>query len=319
MPVKRLLLMHGMAILLICFSRHQGIYFVLVQYLLLIIFFRPLVRRMTYVYLPSIIAFFCIVRILYPSIGVVQTGKQEIIGVMLQQSALCMINHPEKLTDEEKQAFTALVTIDPDTINCIYDYTVTDPVKGRYRFKPFNNWSSLNNYSRNEEKEALFSYLKSWLTTVIKLPGTCALASINLMNGFFYNTEGIFYVIDWTSCCPYILPEYHFNCRMSYNSFANRITRRLSRAPLLEFIFSKAYYTWLYLFLLVVFIYRRDVMGLVIFTTMFLSLALFFISPTSTYRYSLPLIVNAALIIFYSTHAYGKKRQKNCCTDTLFQ
>ena len=94
---------------------------------------------------------------------------------------------------------------------------------------------------------------------------------------------------------------------------------RLSSAPLLEFIFSKAYYTWLYLFFFVVFIYRRDLTGLVIFATMFLTLGLFFISPVSTYRYSFPLVVNAALIMFYSTHAYGKKRQKNCGIDTLLQ
>lgn len=319
MPEKRLLLMHGMAIIFICFSRHQGIYFVLIQYLLLVLFFRPLVKRLAYVYLPGIVVYFIIVRILYPSIGVVQSGKQEMIGVMLQQSALCMITHPEKLTDEEKQAFTALVSINPDTLNNIYDYSVTDPVKGRYRFKPVKKWSIVNDYSSNEEKEALSAYMKSWVTTFIRLPGTCILASINLLNGFFYNTESVFWISDDWKLCPYLLPEYDFYCRTSFSSLANRIMKRLSRAPLLEFIFAKAYYTWLYLFFFVVFIYRRDIMGLVIFATMFLTICLFFISPTSTYRYSLPLIVNVALIILYSTHAYGKKRQKNCGTDTLFQ
>ena len=318
MPQKRILLMHGVALILICFSRHQGIYFVLVQYLLLVMFFRPMVRRMTYVYLPGIFAYFIIVRVLYPSIGVVQAGKQEMIGVMLQQSALCMITHPDKITDEEKRAFTALVSFNPDTLNCLYDYSVTDPVKGRYRYKPVKEWSIINKYSSIEEKEALYSYLKSWLTTFIRLPGTCILASINLMNGFFYNTQGVLYVENWKTC-PYLLPEYDFNCRASFRTITNNITEKLSKAPLLEFVFSMTYYTWLYLFFFVVFIYRRDMMGLIIFATMFLTLCLFFISPTSTYRYSLPLIVNVALIILYSTHAYGKKRQKNCGTDTLLQ
>ena len=318
MPQKRILLMHGVALILICFSRHQGIYFVLVQYLLLVMFFRPMVRRMTYVYLPGIFAYFIIVRVLYPSIGVVQAGKQEMIGVMLQQSALCMITHPDKITDEEKRAFTALVSFNPDTLNCLYDYSVTDPVKGRYRYKPVKEWSIINKYSSIEEKEALYSYLKSWLTTFIRLPGTCILASINLMNGFFYNTQGVLYVENWKTC-PYLLPEYDFNCRASFRTITNNITEKLSKAPLLEFVFSMTYYTWLYLFFFVVFIYRRDMMGLIIFATMFLTLCLFFISPTSTYRYSLPLVVNAALIMLYSTHAYGKKRQKNCGTDTLLQ
>lgn len=318
MPKKRLLLMHGIAVILICFSRHQGIYFVLVQYLLLVLFFRSLVKRISYAYLPGIVVYFFVVRILYPSIGVAQTSKNEMIGVFLQQSAFCMITHPEKLTDEDIHAFTAIVNIDPDTLNRIYKDTVTDPVKTRYRFKPVIKWSEKNNYSSIEEKEALSAYMKSWLTTFLRLPGTCVLASINLVNGFFYNTEGIFYIDNW-KLCPYLLPEYDFYCRTSFSSLTNRIMNRLSSAPLLEFIFSKAYYTWLYLFFFVVFIYRRDLTGLVIFATMFLTLGLFFISPVSTYRYSFPLVVNAALIMFYSTHAYGKKRQKNCGIDTLLQ
>lgn len=316
MPKNRLLLMHGIAVILICFSRHQGIYFVLVQYLLLVLFYRSLAKRVSYTYLPGIVVYFFVVRILYPSIGVAQTSKNEMIGVFLQQSAFCMITHPEKLTDEDIHAFTAIVNIDPDTLNRIYKDTVTDPVKSRYRFKPVIKWSEKNNYSSIEEKEALSAYMKSWLTTFLRLPGTCVLASINLVNGFFYNTEGIFYIDNW-KLCPYLLPEYDFYCRTSFSSLTNRIMNRLSSAPLLEFIFSKAYYTWLYLFFFVVFIYRRDLTGLVIFATMFLTLGLFFISPVSTYRYSFPLIVNAALIMFYSTHAYGKKRQKNCGIDTL--
>lgn len=319
MPKKRLLLMHGMALIVICFSRHQGIYFVLVQYLLLVLFYRPLAKRITYTYLPGIVVYFLVVRLLYPSIGVAQASKHEMIGVFLQQSALCMITHPEKLTDEDKQAFTAIVNIDPDTLNRIYDDTVTDPVKSRYRFKPVNRWSEKNNYSSTEEKEALYTYMNSWLTTFFRLPGTCILASINLMNGFFYNTGSYFVIEENWKACPYFLPEYDFYCRTTFAYLNNYITKRLSRAPLLEFIFSKAYYTWLYLFFFVVFIYRRDRMGFVIFTTMFLSLCLFLISPTSTYRYSLPLIVNAALIMVYSTYAYGKNRQKNCGTDTLLQ
>jgi len=312
----KLLLMHAMAVILLCFSRHQGIYFVLVQYLLLVIFSRSLIKRMTCVYLPGIVVYFFIVRILYPSIGVLPVGKQQMVGVMLQQSALCMITHPDRITDEEKQAFTGLVSLNPDTLNSLYDYSKTDPIKRQYRFMPKDKF--YNNYSDSEENEALFAYMKSWLTTFSKFPGTCVLASMNLMNGFYYNTEGIFYVDDWKSC-RFLLPEYDFYCRTTFSSFTNRISEILSKAPLSEFIFSKAYYTWLYLFFFVVFIYRRDKMGLVIFATMFLTLGFFFICPISTFRYSFPLMVNAVLIMFYSTHAYGKKKQKNCSADTLLQ
>jgi len=321
---KRLLMMHGVAVMLICFSRHQGIYFVLVQYLLLFLFYRGLAKKVKYAYLPGIAAYLIAVHIVYPAMGVLPAGKQEMIGVMFQQSARCIIAHPEKVTDEEKQAFSALVG-DLNTLNFSYNDTVTDTVKNRYRYRPvIKQWSVKNNYSKKEEKEALSTYLiKSWLPTVMRFPGTCVMASLNLVNGFFYNTRGynagIFMIGNWKKDCPCILPEYDFYCRYPLRSLHNKAVKQMCKAPLLEFIFCKAYYTWLYLFFFVVFIYRRNVTGLVIFAMMFLTICLFFICPVASMRYSLPLITNAPFIILYSTHAYGKKRQKNCGTDTVLQ
>ena len=97
------------------------------------------------------------------------------------------------------------------------------------------------------------------------------------------------------------------------------VTKTLSKAPLLEFVFAKAYYTWLYIFLFMVFVYRRDSMGLTAFASLFLTVGLFFICPTSSFRYSLPLVVCAAMIILYSTHANGKEKQKHSSSDTMLQ
>ncbi len=326
-PSRRLFLMHGVAVVLMCFSRHQGVYFVLIQYLLLFLFYRRLIKRISLAYLPGIAVYFIVVNVLYPLIGVSPAGRQEMLGVFIQQSARCMISHPDKVTDEQKQAFTALVNVDLDNISSLkslYNDTLTDPVKFRYRFQPVIMWSEKRGFSRRKEMKALSDYLiKSWLPTFIKCPGTCALASLNLVNAFFYNTEGkitgIYRIENWKKDCPFIHPDYDFYCRYPLRTLHNKAIEHMCKTPLLEFIFSKNYYTWLYIFFFVVFIYRRDKTGLVIFSAMFLTMALFFICPVATYRYSFPLIMNATFLMIYSTHEYGKDRQKNCGTDTVLQ
>ena len=161
----------------------------------------------------------------------------------------------------------------------------------------------------NERAQAVVRYLHSYATTAMRRPGTCALASLNLMNGFFYNTGGLFGIESWHDC-PYLLPEYRFARRDALYSPTNRLFDWLSRLPLLEFLFAKCYYTWLYLFCFAVLLYRRDTVCLTAFLPLFLSVALFLVSPTATYRYSLPLVACAAIIILYLKHPFYAGKQK---------
>ena len=307
---RRILLLHGVAALLLCLSRHQGIYFVVAQYAVCLLAFRRSWRAWTAAYLPVVGAYLLVVRGLYPAVGVAPSSKHEMLGTLFQQSALCFIEYPGEVTPEEREALEGVLDMETDTLTLQgYDYHVTDAVKGHYRYKPVVDWSVRNRFDPNEERQAVVRYLHSYATTAMRRPGTCALASLNLMNGFFYNTGGLFGIESWHDC-PYLLPEYRFARRDALYSPTNRLFDWLSRLPLLEFLFAKCYYTWLYLFCFAVLLYRRDTVCLTVFLPLFLSVALFLVSPTATYRYTLPLVACAAVIILYLKHPFYAGKQK---------
>ena len=307
---RRILLLHGVAALLLCLSRHQGIYFVVAQYAVCLLAFRRSWRAWTAAYLPVVGAYLLVVRGLYPAVGVAPSSKHEMLGTLFQQSALCFIEYPGEVTPEEREALEGVLDMETDTLTLQgYDYHVTDAVKGHYRYKPVVDWSVRNRFDPDEERQAVVRYLHSYATTAMRRPGTCALASLNLMNGFFYNTGGLFGIESWHDC-PYLLPEYRFARRDALYSPTNRLFDWLSRLPLLEFLFAKCYYTWLYLFCFAVLLYRRDTVCLTVFLPLFLSVALFLVSPTATYRYSLPLVACAAIIILYLKHPFYAGKQK---------
>ncbi len=307
---KRILLLHGVAALLMCLTRHQGIYFVVAQYLCCLCTCRQTWRAWTALYLPVVGAYLLVARALFPALEVAPSSKHEMLGHLFQQSALCFIQHPDQMTPQERDAFEGVLEINVDTLSLrAYDYHVTDPIKGHYRFKPVEQWSVRNHFAPDDERQAVGTYLASWTGTCVRHPATCALASLNIVNGFFYNTGGLFGIESWHDC-PYLLPEYRFyRCDAPY-SVTNRLFDQLSRLPVLEFLFAKAYYTWLFLFALAVLLIRRDTDALTVFLSFFLSVALFMVSPTATYRYSLPLVTGAAVIIIYLTHQVYAGKQK---------
>ena len=274
--------------------------------------------RLSYFYIPLFFIYFIFKNSLFPLWNVAPTSKHEIIGNLFQQSALSYIRHPELFSAEEKQAFESVVEINLDTVARSFRYWVTDPVKSRYRYKPVKKWSIRNVFSNQEEREAILTYLSTWKSTFLKDPYSCLLASANLVRGFFYNGEALFQIDSWHGC-PYLKEKYKFYRNNRLYDITNQSLKRFAKTPFSEFVFERSYFTWLFLFCFILLLLRRDVMGILVFMPLFLSICLFFISPTSTFRYSLPLVTCAFLIIVYITnnHNYAAKPENYSSTYPL--
>lgn len=308
----RLVGLHVTMAFLMCFSRHQGIYFIAIQFLFCIYVLKGCRARLSYFYIPLFFIYFIFKHTLFPLWNVAPTSKNGIIGNLFQQSALSYIRHPERFTPEEKKAFESIVKINIDTVARSFSYRVTDPVKSRYRYTPVKKWSKRNLFSNQEEREAILNYLNTWKSTFLKDPYSCMLASANLVRGFFYNGEAIFHVESWYGC-PYLKEKYKFYRNNRLYDITNQSLKRFAKTPFTEFVFERSYFTWLFLLCFIILLLRRDITGIIVFMPLFLSICLFFISPTSTFRYSLPLVTCAFLIIVYITnnHNYAAKPEND--------
>ena len=317
LPIGLVCLHFSLAILM-CFSRHQGIYFIVIQFFLCIFAFKGCRTRLSYCYIPLFLLYFIVKHTLFPLWNVAPTSKNEIIGNLFQQCALSYIRHPERFTIEEKRAFESVVKTDLDTIARSYNYMVTDPVKGHYRYMYVKKWSVRNHFSEQEEQKAILTFLNSWKMVFLKDPYSCLLASANLIKGFFYRGGAIFQIDSWHGC-PYLKEKYKFYRNNRLYRITNISLAFYAIAPFTEFVFERSYYTWLFLFCFLLMFIRRDIMGILVFMPLFLSICLFFISPTSTYRYSLPLVTCAFLIIVYITnnHNYAAKPENYSSTYPL--
>ena len=110
----RFLILHSLAILLVCLTRHQGIYIVIAECLLLLIYYRHFWKRILLVAFPSLFLVFAYSHILLPYNNVEPGGKQEVYGTLFQQTAYYLKQHPEDVKPEERAAINRV--LDCDTI-----------------------------------------------------------------------------------------------------------------------------------------------------------------------------------------------------------
>lgn len=333
---SKLLLANSLAALFICFSRHQGIYFIIIQFVMIIFIYKKLLKKWCITYIPVFLVYFTTVHIIYPIINVTPTSKGEMYGILFQQSAFSFIQNPQRISTQEKIAFKNITDIDPDTIEQSFTYYCTDKVKQKYKFYSPSTYVKMPlcarlNYSKKGEKEAIRNYLKTYITTLKNTPYYCILAELNIVNQYFFNDYNDFLsnkdtrrflwsFSDWKNN-PYLSPETNFYANTSLYNTINELFRQLSWLPITEFIFSWFLYSWAVILCFIVLLHRKDIYGLTSLMPCFLSISVLFICPLAHFRYFLPIIVLFPILIIYMYHPDGTtiKQTNNCCTDSMLQ
>ncbi len=286
--------------LMMCLSRHQGIYFIICQFFVVLFLYREYWKNLLASYLPPIAFYFVFTYILLPLWQVEKGGKQEIIGNLFQQVALCIIKHPQDITEKEQKAISNILNIPLDSIPYQFKYNITDPIKFHYRYIPLRKWNQRIHFNKEDEYQALAAFLQSWWSITTRHPITSLTASLCVGEGFFYNFgKPIFSTDSWWNKCPYWLPEYHFYHHESFQQPVMSIFYFMARKPFTELFAALSYYSWYFLLVVLILVYRRDFKGLAIFLPCILTMVLFVICPVVTFRYVAPIIISIPIAFIY--------------------
>lgn len=302
---KSYLFLHNATILLLCLTRHQGIYIVLVECALLLLYYKSNWKRLLLITIPSLCLVSAYNKLLLPFLNVEPSGKQEVYGTFFQQTAYYLQQHPDDVTPSELIAINKV--LDSDTIVAKYEFDKTDPVKNRYKYNPWYRLfygapSIFRHIDHTHEAEDLKAYRSVWLAMGLRHPLTYLEASLAVSSGFFYNFNRLLLETEpkWAENGAATTPEFrffHFNWMARvYN---NRIYS-LFKYPVVNWIIAIPYYNWAALFLLGFLIFRKDVKGLIVFLPILLSLGILFICPMIYGRYSYPIVMGLPLLVFYS-------------------
>lgn len=312
---KRYMLLHGAAIILVCLTRHQGIYIIGVELIALLLCYRNVWKRILLTAIPSLCLVMAYNKILLPFNNVEPGGKQEVYGTFFQQTAYYLLQHPNDVTSSELSAINRV--LDSDTIVVKYMFDRTDPVKNGYKYNPWYRKyigapSMFRHIDHTNEAADLKAYRSAWLSMGLRHPLSYVEATLGVAAGFFYNFNRLILETEpkWAVNSAATTPPYRF---VHFNMAARVYNQRIYswfKYPVLNWIIAIPYYNWAAIFLLALLFYRKDSKGLTVFLPVLLSLGILLICPMIYGRYSYPIMMALPLMVAHVFHSQVPKRQE---------
>ncbi len=307
----RFIALHVASVLLLCLTRHQGIYLVVFEFLLLLFCYKKYWKRISTITLPTLIIYFLYSNILLPYLNVEAGGKQEIYSTLFHQTSHYLHNYPLEVSASEQNAIYTI--LDKDKLSHNYRYNLTDGSKDCYKYNPMVVVSLyepvvFRHIDHSKEDEELKAYRSAWLSMLFRHPLAYLQATLGVIIGFFYNNNEPLVKLEphWVIAPFAITPEYIFwhNDRFekAYYNHAFQWTKR----PIINWIFAIPYYLWLTIIALGLLFYRRNLRGISVFFPVFLSLGLLLLCPYSSGRYAFPIVVTLPLLIIYLISSNNK-------------
>ena len=307
----RFITLHIISVLLLCITRHQGIYLVIFEFVLLLFSYKSHWKRISAITLPTLILFFIYSNFLLPSLNVEAGGKQEIYSTLFHQTAHYLHKFPKDVTASERNAIFTI--LDKEKLSQNYRYNLTDGSKDCYKYNPMviaslNDPIVFRHIDHSKEAQELQAYRSAWASMLFRHPLSYLQATMGVFIGFFYNNNEPLVKLEphWTIASFAITPEYIFWHNDRFEKAYYRHAFQWTKLPIINWIFAIPYYLWMTIIALSLLLYRKDLRGISIFLPLFLSLGLLLICPFSSGRYAFPIVVALPLLIIYLLSSNNK-------------
>lgn len=277
------LFIHSIILLIVCLTKNQGIYLVIIEMFILLFISLKNWRRIIVPYIGTYIIYSLIyLNVFLPKFNITQSGNQEKFGFMFQQTARYIKEYPNDLTNKEKDIINKILPV--DTIAKLYNPILQDPVKFQYRYM---------NRDVNEKIALLDAYKEVWLKMFLKHPWTYIEATINTCyQNFYFELKGSS-TIAYTKSSFANIPNDSPMVIKQNNNISNLFyiaIRVLAKVPILGLLFSIPFYIWISIFFLFFFIIYKDFNSLAIYFPIFTSILVLIVAPCVSMRYVMPII-----------------------------
>lgn len=274
--------------LLICLSKSQGIYMMILVCILLLLTYRSQwLKVVCCCLLPILFVQLIWLRLLLPAWNVAPGGRQEMLGPLFQQTARYVSLYPDEVTEEEKEIINRI--IDYGKLAESYDPSLTDPVKKLYHSQATG--------------DELSAYYKVWLRMFFRHPLVYCDSVVNICYPYFHlSTSHSIYAYTWENDSVTGKREnglFTHNYFPSVSGLMHILFLGLQKVPLLGLLFSSGFYTWMILLLFVWLLYQKKYARTLPMIYGLLTILVFLIIPASSGRYGWPLELLFPLLLPY--------------------
>lgn len=284
-----LMFLNGFMIML---TKNQGIYIIFLIGIIYLIFYRRYFKQILVIFFVSVLLFKVgYTDIFLTAMNVAPGGVQEALSVPFQQTARYVSEYPDEVTDEEKEAISAILPY--EDLASKYDPELSDPVK--------------RHFNQESTSEDLKAYFKVWFQMFFKHPGVYVQATLNNTYQYFYlshTSKMEYYEFD-----PYISehdenqthPELYITnlkCFDTAREFIKQVVLALGKLPIVNLIFTIGILPWMILFCFIMYIVRHRSQYLTALLIPILTICVCIVSPDNgNFRYVMPLVYTIPFLL----------------------
>ena len=264
-------------ILLVILFRNNGIYLILLS-LPFTLIIKKGIRKQIVLMCVLIIGFNYGYGQVLSALEIPNTSIREMLSIPFQQTARYVKYHESDVTEEQKKVIDTILTY--DTLGSRYNPILSDKVKNAY-----------NKYATNEE---LMDYFKAWFEMFWNHPMTYVNATVSNVYGYFYPATYRWYVYNTLNeKLPEAGFDYHFIDSLEpMRGFIQGYSEVFKYVPIVQMSVNCGFYTWSYLFLMVVLILQKKQRYIILLAPAFSLVLMNVAGPANTYfRYVLPYAV----------------------------
>ena len=236
-------------------------------------------------------------NIILPSLKVTPTSIRETLSIPFQQTARYIKYHEKDISKNDKKQINKILKY--NVIKKKYNPELSDPVKATF--------------NKDYTKEDLTNYFKVWMKGFFKHPITYLEATINNTYGYLcpLKTNWYIYYKYRDELKEQDKIDYHYNELEKSRYVLSGYGVVFQFIPVIGLLVNIGFNSWILLYLLYYLFINRRYKEITILLPSLVSLLVCFASPANTYfRYALPYVASAPLLIYLIINNINTKIKK---------
>ena len=236
-------------------------------------------------------------NIILPSLKVTPTSIRETLSIPFQQTARYIKYHEKDISKNDKKQINKILKY--NVIKKKYNPELSDPVKATF--------------NKDYTKEDLTNYFKVWMKGFFKHPITYVEATINNTYGYLcpLKTNWYIYYKYRDELKEQDKIDYHYNELEKSRYVLSGYGVVFQFIPVIGLLVNIGFNSWILLYLLYYLFINKRYKEITILLPGLVSLLVCFASPANTYfRYALPYVASAPLIIYLIINNINTKIKK---------
>lgn len=235
--------------------------------------------------------------VVYPALGVISLeSKVDTYCMLFQQTAKYAIEHPDDVTDEEREVLDTL--FDYDELPNVYEPHLADWVKNCLREQEGSETNPTGSHFAALKKD----YLKVWFAQFLRHPLTYIDAFFECSYGYYYPEvgtykEGLGFYEEERNMFTASMSDAKQIEQLAPARFLLEQLSKLEYVPGIGMLYRCGFYAWCVLFAFVALIIRRKYVSVIVTIPALVNLLVCLISPVNTcIRYAMPTMCMVPII-----------------------